>query len=109
MILPGFIDAHVHTTADLGVCRQLLTCGVTALCDLGSPLSSMPRFDQDRFEQDPVARGYRAGPILTAPGCLPDAILHEDLNHTVATPLIIYLLLQTRLERATCLRHLGNR
>ena len=100
-ILPGLIDAHLHTAADLGVRRQLLTGRVTAICDLGSPLSSMPRFDHNRVEQDPVARGYRAGPILTELGCLPDAILHEDLNHTVATPLIIYLLLQTRLERAT--------
>jgi imidazolonepropionase-like amidohydrolase len=35
-ILPGFIDAHVHTATDLGVRRQLLTGGVTAICDLGS-------------------------------------------------------------------------
>jgi imidazolonepropionase-like amidohydrolase len=85
-ILPGIIDSHVHSAADAGVRRQLLTDGVTALCDLGSPLDSIAQFLQERIGQDPVARGFRAGPILTAQGGLPDAILHENLNYEVATP-----------------------
>jgi len=84
-ILPGIIDAHVHSAADPTVRRDLLTAGVTAVCDLGSPLDSMPQFAQERVGQDPVARGFRAGPILTAPGGLPDAVLHENLNYEVGT------------------------
>jgi imidazolonepropionase-like amidohydrolase len=46
----------------------------------------MPEFDEDTFDQDPVARGFRAGPILTAPGGLPGAVLGRGLNYEVKTP-----------------------
>jgi imidazolonepropionase-like amidohydrolase len=85
-ILPGIIDSHVHSAADAGVRRQLLTGGVTALCDLGSPLDSIAQFVQERIGQDPVARGFRAGPILTAQGGLPDAVIHANVNYEVGTP-----------------------
>jgi imidazolonepropionase-like amidohydrolase len=85
-IMPGIIDAHVHSTSDPAVRRDFLTAGVTAVCDLGSPLVDMRQFEQETFGQDLVARGLKAGPILTAPGGLPDAVLHANLNYEVASP-----------------------
>lgn len=85
-ILPGIIDAHVHGAADPAIRRQFLISGVTAVCDLGFPLGYMPQFDEDHLGQDPVARGFRSGLIITAPGGLPDAVLHEHINYEVGTP-----------------------
>ena len=85
-ILPGFIDAHTHSTSDPAVRREFLVGGVTTVCDLGSALSQMPLFDIEIVGEDPVARGFRAGPILTAPGGLPGAALGGGLNYEVATP-----------------------
>jgi imidazolonepropionase-like amidohydrolase len=85
-ILPGIIDAHVHGGSDPAIRHEFLIGGVTAVCDLGFPLEAMARFDQDHLGQDPVARGFRAGPILTAPGGLPGAALHENVNYEVGTP-----------------------
>lgn len=85
-ILPGFIDAHVHGVSSPAMRRQFLIGGVTSVCDLGSPLEDMPQFDEGSLDQDPVARGFHAGPIITAPGGLPDAVLHEHLNYEVGTP-----------------------
>lgn len=85
-ILPGIIDAHVHGASDPAIRREFLISGVTTVCDLGSPLDDMPQFDEGYLDQDPVARGFRAGPIITAPGGLPDAVLHEDVNYEVGTP-----------------------
>jgi imidazolonepropionase-like amidohydrolase len=85
-ILPGLIDSHVHETWGPAVRRQFLELGVTSVCDLGSPIERMDDFEQDTWNGNPVARGFRAGPIVTAPGGLPDAVLHEDLNYEVGTP-----------------------
>jgi imidazolonepropionase-like amidohydrolase len=85
-ILPGIIDAHTHGTSDPAVRRDFLEGGVTTVCDLGSPLSEMPQFDLAFVGEDPVARGIRAGPIITAPGGLPGAVLGGGLNYEVATP-----------------------
>jgi imidazolonepropionase-like amidohydrolase len=85
-ILPGLIDSHVHNTWSPKVRREFLELGVTSVCDMGSPIERMPDFEQDTWKGQPVARGFRAGPIFTAPGGLPDAILHQDLNYEVGTP-----------------------
>jgi imidazolonepropionase-like amidohydrolase len=85
-ILPGIIDAHVHGTSSPVTRRQFLTSGVTSVCDLGSSLEHMADFDEDRLDGQPVARGFRAGPILTAPGGLPGAVLGRDLTYEVRTP-----------------------
>lgn len=85
-ILPGIIDAHVHGASSLAIRRQFLVSGVTSVCDLGFPLEDMPEFEGERLGQEPVARGFRAGPILTAPGGLPGAVLGRDLNYEVETP-----------------------
>ena len=85
-ILPGIIDAHVHGASDPAIRRKFLMSGVTAVCDLGFPLADMVRFDEGYLDHNPVARGFRAGPIITAPGGLPDAVLHQDLNYEVGSP-----------------------
>ena len=85
-ILPGIIDAHVHSSSDPAVRREFLIDGVTTVCDLGSPLVDMAQFDDSFLDQDPVARGFQAGPILTAPGGLPDIVLQSNLNYEVGTP-----------------------
>jgi imidazolonepropionase-like amidohydrolase len=85
-ILPGLIDSHVHTTWSPKVRREFLELGTTSVCDLGSPIERLDDFQQDTWNGKPVARGFRAGPIVTAPGGLPDAVLHGDLNYEVGTP-----------------------
>jgi imidazolonepropionase-like amidohydrolase len=85
-ILPGFIDAHTHGTASPVVRRAFIIGGVTTICDLGAPLDELDQFDLALDGVDPVARGIHAGPILTAPGGLPDAVLGTNLNYEVATP-----------------------
>lgn len=85
-ILPGFIDTHVHSASDPAIRRQFLVSGVTAVCDLGSPLEDIPQFDEHHLDQDPIARGFHSGPIITAPGGLPDVLLQAGLNYEVGTP-----------------------
>jgi imidazolonepropionase-like amidohydrolase len=85
-ILPGLIDSHVHDTWSPEVRREFLELGVTSVCDMGSPIERIDDFEQDTWNGQPVARGFRAGPIITAPGGLPDAVLHADLNYEVGTP-----------------------
>jgi imidazolonepropionase-like amidohydrolase len=79
-ILPGIIDSHVHTTSAPAVRRSILLGGITSTCDLGSAKNAMPQFEQDYLDQEPVARGFRAGPILTAPGGLPDALFRAAVT-----------------------------
>ncbi|UCC86585.1 MAG: amidohydrolase family protein [Anaerolineales bacterium] len=85
-ILPGIIDSHVLDASDPGIRREFLMSGVTTVCNLGSPLEDMPRFGEDYVDEGPVARGYRSGPIITAPGGLPDAELQAKLNYEVGNP-----------------------
>ena len=85
-ILPGIVDAHVHSASDPAVRREFLMDGVTTVCDLGSPLEDMAGFSEDRADRAPAARGLKAGPILTAPGGLPGAVLDRALNYEVGTP-----------------------
>ncbi|MFB0566620.1 MAG: amidohydrolase family protein [Candidatus Aminicenantaceae bacterium] len=84
-VLPGIIDSHVHTAYAPEIRRKLLEAGVTSICDLGSPIDKMNEFKLENFGQEPVARGLTAGPIVTSPGGLPDAVLKEDLNFEVET------------------------
>jgi imidazolonepropionase-like amidohydrolase len=85
-ILPGIINAHVHETASAEARRQFLTDGVTAVCDLGTPLGDLVGFEQSQSGQGPVARGCHAGPVLTAPGGYPGAITEETVNYAVEGP-----------------------
>lgn len=85
-VLPGWIDSHVHNAFDPVLRRRFLEIGITSVCDLGSPLERMEEFKTDSFEGKSVARGLKAGPIITAPGGLPDAVLKEDLNYEIGSP-----------------------
>ena len=86
-ILPGIIDAHTHLTDNPTTRRfSFLLEGVTATCDLGGPLESMPQFEQNDTT-GPSARGFYAGPIITAPGGYPDAEGRgHHINYEVANP-----------------------
>ncbi|MCK5549842.1 MAG: amidohydrolase family protein, partial [Hyphomicrobiaceae bacterium] len=85
-ILPGFIDSHVHTTSDPLLRREFLVGGVTTVCDLGTPLDEIDQFDEEYAGDEPAARGYTAGTIITAIGGMPGAVLNTNLNYEVGTP-----------------------
>lgn len=85
-ILPGIIDSHVHTAYDPAVRRTFLTDGVTTVCDLGTTLARLPMFDIDSVPGGPVARGYWAGPIITAPGGYPGPVYGSQFSYEVASP-----------------------
>lgn len=82
-VLPGLIDSHVHNAFDPALRRRFLEIGITSVCDLGSPLTRMSLFARTEHEGEPAARGFKAGPIITAPGGLPDAVLKENLNYEI--------------------------
>jgi imidazolonepropionase-like amidohydrolase len=82
-ILPGIINSHVHEVASALV-RQFyfLDRGVTAACDLGAPLESMPRF-KEHSAYGLTARGFVSGPLINAPGGYPGT---GELLYPVANP-----------------------
>ncbi len=85
-IMPGIVNAHVHGVADPTIRRvYFLNKGVTALCDMGSRLSEMSKFKQDDRTQ-PAARGFRAGPIVSAPGGYPGVYWGPAIGYEVANP-----------------------
>jgi len=85
-ILPGIINAHVHGVSNAAIRRvYFLLKGVTSVCDMGSRLNEMPQFEQDHVS-GPAARGFRSGPIVTAPGGYPDVVFHASLNYEVTGP-----------------------
>jgi len=86
-IMPGIINSHVHHAASADQRRRFLEEGVTTVCDLGSPLEELPLFDELDTAGSPVARGFFAGPILTAAGGYPDGLYGTTgFNYEVATP-----------------------
>lgn len=85
-ILPGIIDSHVLDASDPAIRREFLQNGVTTVCNLGSTLEEMPRFDEEETDRGLAARGFQSGPMITAPGGLPDALLKSNLNYEVTTP-----------------------
>ena len=85
-ILPGIINAHVHGVSNAAMRRvYFLLKGVTSVCDMGSRLDEMQQFGQDHVS-GPAARGFRAGPIITAPSGYPDVVFHASLNYEVTGP-----------------------
>ena len=86
-IMPGIINSHVHGVASPLIRRNdFLLQGVTSVCDLGSTLQEMPDFKQDFISTNPVARGFRAGPIITVPGGYPGILWGPSLNYEVKNP-----------------------
>lgn len=85
-ILPGIINSHTHSTHSPAVRREFLVDGVTTVCNLGTTLERLTVFDSARTAEGPAARGYFAGPIITAPGGYPGVVLGSQFNYEVATP-----------------------
>jgi imidazolonepropionase-like amidohydrolase len=70
-VLPGFIDSHIHEGYYPKIRRMFLEAGITSICDLGSGVSKMEVFKENSFGNEPAARGFRAGPIITTVDGLP--------------------------------------
>jgi len=85
-ILPGIINSHTHATDNPVVRRTFLADGVTTVCNLGASFDQLPRFDQATAPDGPAARGFWAGPIITAPGGYPGPVYGFEFTYEVATP-----------------------
>ena len=85
-ILPGVINSHTHSTHEAGVRRAFLIDGVTAVCNLGTTLDRLPLFDDASTPEGPAARGYWAGPIITAPGGYPGPVYGSEFAYEVGSP-----------------------
>lgn len=82
-IMPGIINAHVHALAAPAGRSFFLRRGVTSVCDLGWSLGKIPIFEEDHSPLGLAARGFSAGPCITAPGGYPGI---SSLSYEVATP-----------------------
>ncbi|MFC1662313.1 amidohydrolase family protein [Gemmatimonadota bacterium] len=85
-VMPGIINAHIHHGAPADLRHLFLLEGVTTVCDLGSELGEMDQFLEEVGAHGPAARGFRAGPIVTAPGGYPDGLYRTHINLEVAGP-----------------------
>jgi imidazolonepropionase-like amidohydrolase len=85
-ILPGVINSHTHSTHDPAVRRGFLIDGVTTVCNLGTTLERFPLFDSASVSEGPAARGYCAGPIITAPGGYPGPVYGSQFSYEVGSP-----------------------
>ncbi|MFG1690738.1 amidohydrolase family protein [Gemmatimonadota bacterium] len=85
-ILPGVINSHTHSTHDPAVRRTFLLDGVTTVCNLGTSLDRLPMFEDVSVPEGPAARGYWAGPIITAPGGYPGPVYGSQFSYEVGSP-----------------------
>ncbi len=68
-LLPGFINAHVHSYYDAGTLRKWLAAGVTSVRDAGYTASSTYIKERDALNRDPAnARLISATPMITHAG-----------------------------------------
>jgi enamidase len=84
-ILPGIIDSHTHSTHDASVRRTFLVDGVTSVCNLGTSLERLTLFENDSVADGPAARGFWAGPIITAPGGYPGPVYGTQFSYEVGS------------------------
>jgi imidazolonepropionase-like amidohydrolase len=82
-ILPGIIDAHTHSDHAASTRRTLLVDGVTSVCNLGTSMDRLPLFAEGSVEEGPAARGFWAGPIITAPGGYPGPVYGAQFSYQV--------------------------
>jgi imidazolonepropionase-like amidohydrolase len=83
-ILPGVINSHARNVAGAGTRRiSFLLDGVTSVCDLGAQLMRMPAFEEEKVNSGPAARGFKAGPIITAPGGYPAPFVGSSISYEV--------------------------
>jgi hypothetical protein len=85
-ILPGIINSHTHGTGDPTIRREFLIDGVTTVCNVGVSLGGLSAFEQASVPEGPSARGFWAGPIITAPGGYPGPAYGSQFSYEVATP-----------------------
>jgi imidazolonepropionase-like amidohydrolase len=85
-ILPGVINSHTHSTHYPAVRRAFLVDGVTTVCNLGCSLERLVLFDSTSVAEGPAARGYFAGPIITAPGGYPGPVYGSQFSYEVGSP-----------------------
>jgi imidazolonepropionase-like amidohydrolase len=85
-IMPGIINSHTHSTGDPGIRREFLLDGVTTVCNVGVSLGGLSAFEQASVPEGPSARGFWAGPIITAPGGYPGPAYGSQFSYEVATP-----------------------
>ncbi len=86
-VMPGIINSHVHFGFDPQVRHNFLVDGVTSVCDLGTSLRNMPNFErQFTIYDQPAARGFKAGPMITVPGGYPGTIPGFAWHYATATP-----------------------
>jgi len=86
VIMPGIINSHTHSTDDPDTRRAFLIDGVTAVCNVGASLAQLSRFEEASVPEGPSARGFWAGPIITAPGGYPGPVYGFQFSYEVATP-----------------------
>jgi imidazolonepropionase-like amidohydrolase len=85
-IMPGIINAHAHNTQSPDTRYRFLTQGVMATCDLASSAADMAQFEQRyNVKNQAAARGFRTGPMITAPGGYPSSYGFR-WDYQVATP-----------------------
>jgi imidazolonepropionase-like amidohydrolase len=83
-ILPGIFNAHAHKTATAATRRHLfLLNGVTSVCDLGDLLARMGDFEEQEIQSGPAARGFNAGPMVTAPAGYPGPYYGYEASYEV--------------------------
>jgi imidazolonepropionase-like amidohydrolase len=82
-ILPGVFNAHAHYTTASSRRDSFLLDGITSVCDLGTSLRRMQEFDREEIQSGPAARGFKAGPIVTAPGGYPGPIHGSHLSYEI--------------------------
>lgn len=83
-ILPGLIDDHVHNAAEPEIRQQFLEAGVTTVCDAGAGAQQLRLYRSEQAPAEPIARGYYAGPFLSAPGGYPadsDASARREIHN----------------------------
>ncbi|MHC4709914.1 MAG: amidohydrolase family protein [Planctomycetota bacterium] len=85
-IMPGIINSHTHSTGDPTIRREFLVNGVTTVCNVGVSLGGLSAFEQASVPEGPSARGFWAGPIITAPGGYPGPAYGAQFSYEVATP-----------------------
>lgn len=86
-VMPGIINAHVHYCSDPDARRGFLISGVTSVCDLGTAMRNMPSFSRETTcDGLPAARGWAAGPMLTAPCGYPATVTINQWDYPVSGP-----------------------
>jgi imidazolonepropionase-like amidohydrolase len=85
-VLPGLINSHTHSTGDPAIRREFLVDGVTTVCNVGTSLDRLSRFEQASTPEGASARVFWSGPIITAPGGYPGPVYGSQFSYEVATP-----------------------